>query len=339
MHVMFATSEAAPYSKTGGLADVCSALPKALAGLGIKASIVTPLHKSVREHFLHTNERLEALYGVTLNVPIGGEMKRAGVQRAQLPGTNVDVYFIEHNDYFNRDGLYNRDGADYRDNSERFAFFSRATLELIRELNLEVDVLHANDWQTGLIPAYLDSIYQSRSRFESNSLFGGSTRPRITEARSELFDRIKTVITIHNLRHQGRFWKGEFELTGLDWSLFSYDKMEFYGQMNYLKTGIVFSDAVTTVSPRYAEEIQSEEFGEKLQGVLQLRANDLVGILNGIDVDEWNPKTDAEIAANYDAETYETGKAACKAALQRESNLPLDPRAPLFGVVSRFDPQ
>ncbi|MBR4753239.1 MAG: glycogen synthase [Thermoguttaceae bacterium] len=342
MHVMFVASEATPYSKTGGLADVCSALPKALSQLGCKVSIVTPLYKCAREYFTHSNERLESMYGVTLEAVVGRETKRAGVQRTKLSGSEVDVYFIEHDDYFNRDGIYNNQGVDYSDNCERYSFFSRSALELIRVLNLDVDVINANDWQTGLVPVYLDSIYKTRSRFEYDSIFGGAGRPRYDASvrqGANPFDRIKTVITIHNLRHQGRFWRGAMDLTGLDWSLFTYDKMEFYGQLNMLKSGLVFSDAITTVSPKYAQEIQTEECGERLRGVLQTRSQDLRGILNGIDVDEWNPATDKAIAANYTSETFPIGKPKCKAALQREMGLPEDPNVPLFGVVSRFDPQ
>ena len=339
MHVLLSSSEVTPFSKTGGLADVCSALPKALVRLGCKASIVTPFYKCVREYFERTGERLEDLYGVTLSAPVGRETKKAGVLKANLDG--VDVYFVVHDDFFNRDGLYNYRGVDHGDNCERFCFFSRCVLELIKRLNLDVDVVHANDWQTGLVPVYLDAVYKSRSRFDVTSDFGAIVRPSFDRnpGDADIFDKIKSVITIHNLRHQGRFWRGAMDITGLDWSYFTYDKMEFYGQLNLLKSGIVFSDAVTTVSPRYAEEIQTEEFGEKLQGVLQLRSQSLRGILNGVDRDEWNPATDPMIAANYDANTVDVGKPKCKEALQRTLGLNPDPNAPLLGVVSRFDAQ
>lgn len=344
MHILFATSEATPWSKTGGLADVCSALPKALSQIGRKVTIVSPYYKCVRRWFeQNTGQEPEALYGVTLSVPIGRESRKAGVRKATMPDADVDVYFIEHNDYFDRDGIYNQQGSDYSDNCDRFAFFSRAVLELIARLEPDVDILHVNDWQTALVPVYLDALYRSRSRFDSGSLFGGTARPRMSVAGagvpSECFDRIRTVLTIHNLRHQGRFWRGAMERIGLDWSLFTYDKMEFYGQLNMLKSGLIFSDAITTVSPRYAEEIQTEEFGERLQGVLSGRSNELVGILNGIDQDEWNPSKDAFLAANYDAKTYKVGKAKCKASLQRQLGLPVEADVPLLGVVSRFDSQ
>ncbi|MBQ9874847.1 MAG: glycogen synthase [Thermoguttaceae bacterium] len=338
MRVLFVSSEATPYSKTGGLADVCGALPKALAALGNQTALVTPFYKCAREYFERTGAPLERIYGATIEAPIGGRAKQAGVLRTKLEG--VDVYFIEHNDYFDRDGLYNNQGVDHADNCERFSFFSRAALELINVLDLDFDIVHANDWQTALVSVYLDAVYKSRSRFSGDGPFLGSVRPHLGGGRnSEKFDKMKSILTIHNLRHQGRFWRGAMDLTGLDWSLFTYDKMEFYGQLNLLKSGVVFSDAITTVSPQYAREIQTEGFGEKLQGVLQMRSADLYGVLNGIDVDEWNPATDKAIPANYDVDSFEVGKAKCKEELQRQLGLSVDPNAPLLGVVSRFDVQ
>ncbi|MDO5308335.1 MAG: glycogen/starch synthase [Planctomycetia bacterium] len=347
MDIMFVASEVAPYSKTGGLADVCSALPKALDHLGHNVILVTPLYKCVREYFQRMAQPLEQLYGVTLEAPVGKLTKRAGVCRATLPESNVTIYFIEHDDYFNRDGLYNQGQVDYQDNCARYSFFCRCALELIRRLSLHVDIIHANDWQTGLIPVFLDTIYKSEeaSRFyeQSQVSWGERFRPRIDRMIDEygksLYDHIKTVITIHNLRHQGKFCRDAMDLVGLDWSLFTFDKLEFYGQLNLLKAGLVFSDLITTVSPRYAEEIQTVEFGERLQGVLQCRASDLVGILNGVDIDEWNPATDPTLAANYDVDSFKVGKAICKASLQKKVGLPQDPETPLFGVVSRFDAQ
>ena len=343
MHILFVTSEATPWSKTGGLADVCSALPKTLSLLGRKVSIVTPYYRCVRDWFLkNRGAEPEAMYGVTLNAPMGKNECRGGVRKATLDGTNATVYFIEHNDFYGREGIYNYQGVDYADNFQRFAFLSRASLELIRRLSLEVDIIHVNDWQTALVPVYLDTLYRSRSRLDSGISFGRVAYPKITDVAGDdapLFDRIKTVLTIHNLRHQGRFWRGAMDSLGLDWSLFSYDKMEFYGQVNYLKSGVVFADAITTVSPQYAQEIQTKFFGERLQGVLRERANDLVGILNGIDTEEWNPAKDEYIPANYDVEHIYPGKSECKARLQEELGLPVEPKTPLLGVVSRFDPQ
>lgn len=340
MFVLFAASEATPYSKTGGLADVCSALPKALSRAGHKVAIVTPYYRCVREYFERTCEKLEGLNSKPLKVRVGKEDKFPGVLRAKLPDSDVDVYFIEYDDYFNREGLYNHNGVDHNDNCERFVFFSRAVLELIERENLDVDVVHANDWQTALVPVFLDAAYKSKSRFDGNQFAFPSFRPRldVDPERAKKFDKIKSVLTIHNLRHQGRFWRDAMDLTALDWSFFTYDKMEFYGQLNMLKAGVVFSDAITTVSPKYAEEIQTEEYGERLQGVLQRRSADLYGILNGIDTDEWNPAADPYLPAAYDCDNLE-GKAVCKEELQKELGLDVKPSAPLFGVVSRLDAQ
>lgn len=348
--VLFASSEVAPWSKTGGLADVCSALPKALDKQGLRVSIVTPYYRCVRQWFLDREGKEPApIFGLTLHAPIAHERRVAGVRRTTIPGTNVVAYFVEHNDYFDRDGIYNSQGVDYQDNCDRFAFFCRCVLELIknyRDFNgrpvLDVDVVHVNDWQTALVPVYLDAIYRSSPQLGGGSVFA-TARPRLTSPESqgndEVFANIKTVLTIHNLRHQGRFFRGAMDRIGLDWSLFTFDKMEFYGQLNLLKSGLVFSDLITTVSPRYAEEIKTEEFGERLQGVVAGRSADLYGVLNGIDPEEWDPKKDKYLPRNYDQDTFEEGKRVCKAALQREFGLPENPDAPLLGVVSRLDQQ
>lgn len=348
--VLFASSEVAPWSKTGGLADVCSALPKALDKQGLNVSIVTPYYRCVRQWFLdHEGKEPSPIFGLTLHAPIAHERRVAGVRRTTIPGTNVVAYFIEHNVYYDRDGIYNYQGVDYQDNCDRYAFFCRCVLELIknyRDFNgrpvLDVDVIHVNDWQTALIPVYLDAIYRSSSKLGGDSVFA-TARPRLTSPESQgsddVFAKTKTVLTIHNLRHQGRFFRGAMDRVGLDWSLFTFDKMEFYGQLNLLKSGVVFSDLITTVSPRYAEEIRTEEFGEKLQGVIAGRADDLYGVLNGVDREEWDPRTDRFLPQTYDENTFQEGKRVCKAALQQECGLPQNPDVPLFGVVSRLDAQ
>ncbi|MGI6402161.1 MAG: glycogen synthase [Thermoguttaceae bacterium] len=357
IHVLFATSEISPWSQTGGLADVCGALPKALDQLTIpetgekayRVSIVTPYYRCVKTWFGSRNEpEPEALYGKTLRVPIARNLRKAGVRKTTIPGTDVDVYFIEHNDYYDRAGMYNYQGIDYDDNCDRFAFLSRCVLELIKELNLDVDIIHANDWQTAIIPVYLDALYRDRCRrgdstFDYVMSYADVVRPPMSRAGSgecsDVFNKVKTILTIHNLRHQGRFYREAMERIGLDWSLFTLDKMEFYGQLNFLKSGIVFADALTTVSPKYAEEIQTENYGEKLQGVLKSRSADLYGILNGIDLDTWNPATDKYLPANYDISSYKEGKAKCKEELQRKVGITVNPDVPLLGVVSRFDVQ
>ncbi|MGD0899568.1 MAG: glycogen/starch synthase, partial [Thermoguttaceae bacterium] len=212
---------------------------------------------------------------------------------------------------------YGADGKDYIDNCERFVFFSRAVMEAIRLLDLGVDVLHANDWQTGLAPAYLKTEY----------------------ARVPRYQRIASLLTVHNIAFQGQFWHWDMLLTGLDWKYFNWRQMEFHGKLNLLKTGMVFADSISTVSPRYAQEIQSGTHGSGLEGVLQYRRDVLSGILNGIDPDDWNPAADPHLAVRYGAETAAAGKAACKAALQQEVGLPQAADVPLVASIGRLTDQ
>jgi len=252
--------------------------------------------------------------GIDFIVPIGSKMVTGHLLRGAMPGGQVPVYLVEQDQYYDRDELYSVDGKDYIDNCERFVFFSRAVLEAIRLLDLQVDVLHANDWQTGLIPAYLKIEYHSVPRYQ----------------------RIASLLTIHNLSYQGQFWHWDMLLTGLDWKYFNWHQMEFHGNLNLLKTGMVFADSISTVSPRYAQEIQSSPLGCGLEGVLQYRHEVLSGILNGIDPHEWDPATDPHLAANYAADTVSHGKPICKAALQKELGLPQEPGVPLVGMVGRL---
>ncbi|MDO5552898.1 MAG: glycogen/starch synthase [Planctomycetia bacterium] len=343
MNILFATSEAAPFAKTGGLADVCSALPDSLSQLGHNVSIILPAYSQIYSAGLAIEST-----GKELVIPVGTKTVRGELLYSHLPDSRVTVYFVRHDDYYHRDGLYNSGGVDYPDNCERFVFFCRSVLESIRLLNLPVDLIHANDWQTGLVPAYLNILYKSKSPHKIEStLFADASEenimsPQQLEHAHQYYDAIHTVFTIHNMRHQGRFWRWDMALTGIDWRYFTFDRMEFYNQLNLLKTGIIFSDAVTTVSPRYAQEIQTEGFGEKLQGVLRYRSDVLSGILNGIDVTHWNPETDVfldEPYARYNTQTVFENKPKCKRALQKEFGLPELPEVPLFGIVSRFDSQ
>jgi starch synthase len=239
------------------------------------------------------------------------------VLKSRLPDASVRVVLIDQPEYFDRSGLYQDGGEDYRDNCERFVFFSRAIIEAARVLDLRPDVIHANDWQTGLLPALL----------------------AIECERESEFDRTASVFTVHNMAFQGTFWHWDMLLTGLDWKYFNWKQMEFFDHLNLLKTGIVFADMVTTVSPTYAREIQTPEFGCGLEGVLHSRRDDLAGILNGVDIDVWNPQTDRHLAANYSAETFEFGKAACKAQLQAQLHLPQRGDVPLLGMISRMTDQ
>ena len=341
VNIVFVSSEVTPFAKTGGLADVCGVLPSALARLGHNVSVIMPAYRQIAD--AHTP--IEST-GLPLCVPVGDKEVWGAILKSRLPNSDVPIYFMQHDHYFHRDGLYNSGGIDYQDNCERFVFFCRAVFSAIEQLGLAPDILHANDWQTGLIPAYLNTIYRKeRKLHEQTNFFGGDLlhgsreNADLSSETASVWEKVRTVFTIHNMRYQGRFWHWDMRLTGIDWRYFTYDKMEFYGQLNLLKTGIIFADAITTVSPEYAKEIQTEGFGEKLQGVLRYRNSALSGILNGIDTAEWNPATDPAIAANFDETTVFENKPKCKSALQREFGLDENPNAPLFGIVSRFDPQ
>ena len=309
MNILLATSEAVPFAKTGGLADVCGALPVELARLGHQAAVILPAYRQTR----YCGQPIEPL-GIDFIVPIGSKMVTGHLLRSTMPGGTVPVYLVQQDQYYDRDELYSVDGKDYIDNCERFVFFSRAILEAIRLLELKVDVLHVNDWQTGMIPAYLKIEYQSVPRYGA----------------------IASLLTVHNISYQGQFWHWDMLLTGLDWKYFNWHQMEFHGNLNLLKSGMAFADSINTVSPRYAQEIQSSPLGCGLEGVLQYRHDVLSGILNGIDPNEWNPATDPHLAANYTVETVGQGKPICKAALQKELGLPREPAAPLVGIVGRL---
>ncbi|MCC6125454.1 MAG: glycogen synthase GlgA [Pirellulales bacterium] len=312
MNILIATSEAVPFAKTGGLADVCGALPIELARLGHHPILILPAYRQTH----YCGQPIEPL-GIEFIVPIGSKMVTGHLLRSVMPGTQSPVYLIRQDQYYDRDQLYSVDGKDYIDNCERFVFFSRAVLEAIRLLGLQVDVIHANDWQTGLIPAYLAIEYRKRPRYQN----------------------IAGLFTIHNLAFQGQFWHWDMLLTGLDWKYFNWHQMEFHGHLNLLKTGLVFADSINTVSPRYAMEIQSSPLGCGLEGILQFRRDVLSGILNGIDPDEWNPATDPHLPARYDAENYRRMKPICKAALQHELGLPQEAGLPLVGTIGRLTEQ
>ena len=312
MNILLATSEAVPFAKTGGLADVCGALPIELSRLGHKPALILPAYRATG----YCGLPIEPL-GVDFIVPIGSKMVTGHLLRSRLPECDTPVYLIQQDQYFDRDELYRADGKDYIDNCERFVFFCRAVLETIRLLDLQVDLIHANDWQTGLVPAYLKTEYSGHPRYE----------------------QIASLLTIHNLAYQGTFWHWDMLLTGLDWKHFNWREMEFHGKLNLLKTGLVYADSINTVSPRYAKEIQSAPLGCGLEGVLQHRSSELSGILNGIDVKQWNPATDPHLAANYDVATVAEGKPVCKAALQEELGLPVVADVPLIGLITRLADQ
>jgi starch synthase len=312
VNILLATSEAVPFAKTGGLADVCGALPVELTRLGHQAAVILPAYRQTR----YCGQRIEPM-GIDFIVPIGSKTVTGHLLRSTMPDGKTPVCLVEQDQYFDREQLYSADGKDYIDNCERFVFFSRAVLEAIRLLDLHIDVLHANDWQTGLTPAYLKIEYRGIPRYQ----------------------RIASLLTVHNISYQGQFWHWDMLLTGLDWKYFNWRQMEFHGNLNLLKTGMVFADSINTVSPRYAQEIQSSPLGCGLEGVLQYRRESLSGILNGIDPQEWDPAVDPHLPSNYSADTVAQVKPICKAAVRKELGLPLDASGPLLGFVGRITDQ
>jgi len=313
MQVLIASSEVVPFAKTGGLADVAGALPLALAREGVQASIILPCYQGMEKKWSPKDT------GVRAQVPIliGDQVveKQGQILETRLNDA-VPVYFVKCDEYYDRPTLYGTPEGDFPDNAARFTFFSRATLQFLKARGLKPDVIHCHDWQSALIPVYLKTL------LKDDPLLGG----------------VKTVFTVHNLGYQGSFWKWDMKLIGLDWEWFTPDYLEFYGQVNFLKGGLLFSDLINTVSKGYAKEIQTAEYGCGLEGVLQSRQKDLFGLLNGIDYTIWNPATDSKLAATYSAKNLK-GKAACKRELQKRFGLPEEPRAPLVGCISRLADQ
>jgi starch synthase len=324
--VLLAAPEVLGFAKTGGLADVAASLPRALARRGRACAVILPLYRSARTGPLPLEPT-----GLRFTVPVGKRSVPGRLWRSELPGSPVPVYLVEQPDYYERDdlsegrGLYQftrPDGRvqDYPDNCERFVFFCRAVLEAVALLDAPPDVLHLNDWETGLVPVYLREVY----------------RRQPDPARRQRYARLRTLLTIHNVAYQGLFWHWDMAVTGLDWRLFNYRQLEFHGYLNFLKAGIVFADRLTTVSPTYAREIQTPYYGCGLYGTLAERQSALSGILNGIDTDVWDPLSDPHLPAHYDARTVREGKAACKAALQRELGLADGPGPPLLAMIARL---
>ena len=310
MNILLASSEVHPFSKTGGLADMAGALAKALARAGHEVRIVTPLYRGVRERFpqIHPMDWY-------FDLPLGNRRVHATLWSLQ-PEERLEVYFIQQSVFFDRSALYQENDSSYHDNADRFIFFSKCIVHLARYLPWRADVVHVHDWQTALAPALIT--HQQRAE-------GWGNRPA-------------TCMTIHNLAYQGIFPPDAFALTNLPLDFFTMEGAEFYGHLNCLKAGIAFADAITTVSPRYAREIMTEELGHGLDGILRRRQRQLFGILNGVDYDEWNPAHDPFLPAAYTA-TKMGGKNACKSALQREIGLPETSETPLFGTISRLADQ
>jgi starch synthase len=309
LNILITASEAHPFAKEGGLADVVGALPKFLKARGHEVRIVMPRYYQVdREKY-----QLRALPGV-LTVPMGiiGEMYCA-VLEGRLPGSEVPVYFLEHEEYYGRDPLYEKENRGYLDNDNRFIFLSRASLELCKMIDFTPDVVHAHDWHTAAVPLFMNTIYRHDSH--------------LSEAAS--------LLTIHNMQHQGSFYQGALDVLGVGWEHFTFLELEMENQVNLLKGGIYHATLLNTVSNGYAREIQTQAFGWGLEGVVRERSGALAGILNGVDYQEWNPESDPHLAANYSACDL-SGKAVCKRELQRSMGLPERSDLPLIGLVSRL---
>ena len=304
LNILFAASEAVPFSKSGGLADVCGALPKALAGKGHNVVVVMPRYWGITPDDKKTV--IEAM-----GVPIGKQTIWCRVLETQVG--KVKYCFIEHNGYFGRSGLYDDGKWEYYDNAERFGFFSKAVLQLCKDTDFRADIIHCNDWQTALIPAYL----------------------KITEKDSLFFKNTASVFTIHNIGHQGVFPGGKYDFLGLGKENFTEPKFESWGKTHFMKGGIFYADAITTVSPSYAEEILTPGGGTGLAPYLERRMDDISGILNGADYDSWNPEKDDMIPRKYSVLDI-SGKAECKRALQREFQLDDAPNVPVIGMVTRL---
>jgi starch synthase len=305
--VLFVSSEIAPFAKTGGLADVSSALPKSLHKQGAEVKAVMPLYSSVNRE----------IYGLKQIMPsacvhMGNCEEWYSVYSADMDG--VETYFIEFSKYFDRAGIYHTKAGEYADNPYRFAFFCRAALQLSRDLRFKPDIIHCNDWQTGLIPYYI--------RKGDDFFFNGS----------------KTVITVHNIGYQGTYGADVLEYAKIDKNDFHAETFESFGGINFLKGGLSYADKITTVSPSYAKEIQGSVGGGGLHELLSYRKYDLVGILNGIDTDEWNPKTDKYIPQNYTIKSLKKKKVN-KLALQERFFLERDENIALFAFIGRFAEQ
>ena len=312
LKILFIASEAYPFAKTGGLADVGGALTGALKQLGADVRVVMPFYETVRKGGFECSRLIEKM-----EVPLGSRRLAADVYQTHSEA-GVPVYLIRREDFYDRPNLYGPPGDEYYDNLERFSYLAHAAIQVGRNLSFRPDVVHCHDWQTGLVAPLLKGPYGDLFEFRN----------------------VPIVFTIHNLRFQGRFPKEKLPVTGLpEKQFFHSDGVEFWGDVSLLKAGIVYSDAVTTVSPTYAYEIQNTEFGEGMDGVLRSRHEDLFGILNGVDYRTWNPETDTHLPAHFTPDDL-TGKERCKSYLVNELGLnSAMVERPLLGVVSRLDKQ
>ncbi|MDD8017282.1 MAG: glycogen synthase GlgA [Bacteroidota bacterium] len=315
LNILFVTSEVEPFAKTGGLADVSGALPQIIKELGHEIRIMMPRYGTIseRKFKLHDVIRLREI-----SIPFGNESKTGHVNSSFISNlkAKVQVYFLANSDFYNRAGLYTNPDTkkDYSDNDLRFIFFCRGVLETLKKLGWQPDIIHCNDWQTGLIPAYVKTMYKD----------------------DPFFKNVKTVFTVHNLGYQGSFPAQAFDKTGLPGKVFTMDGVEFYGNLNFMKAGLVYADVITTVSEKYAEEITtSPEYGFGMEGILKKRKKDLHGIINGIDYNVWNPETDPHVDQRYDIKSLE-GKEQNKIALCKKFGLEYHAGTPVIGCITRL---
>ncbi len=311
MKIVHVSSEQHPFIKTGGLADVVESLSRHTAKQGHEVISFLPLYRTIREsEWFAKAQRRHSIF-----IQLGDEAYEGEVYRLKL-GRRLELYLIGRDEFFDRSYPYGTKARDYSDNDARFIFYCKAVVDTLIRENIHADILHCHDWQSALVPIFA----------------------RVEEAYKGLQVGMRSLLTIHNLAFQGVFPDRAFDLTNLPSAFFSIDGLEYYGQVNFLKCGILFADGVTTVSPNYAREILLPEFGCGLEGVLQQRQNELHAILNGIDINAWNPKTDIHIPANYTVRNLDR-KRENKEALLKKVNLPKKPGAPLYGLVSRLTDQ
>ena len=312
MRILFASAEVSPIAKTGGLGDVVGSLPKELAKMGHEVILFMPLYRQARDWFDRSGELVEQTLPTT-QILWANWAAEATFFRTTLPGTDIPLYLVGNNHFFNRDQIYSPRPDGYDDGVERYAFFCRAVIRGCELLSIAPEVVHAHDWHTALLPAYLHSGLRT----------------------SDVFRSTRSVYTIHNLNYQGIGSPAQFAAVGLHSRYWAPDALEHFGQVNLMKGGIIFADQITTVSPNYAREIQTPALGAGLDGVLRSLSFKLTGILNGIDMDEWNPATDPHTPANYEAGQLD-GKALSKHSLLDEARLRSKPKRPLFSFVSRL---
>lgn len=308
LKILFVSAEVYPFAKTGGLADVSGALPPALKKLGHDIRVIMPKYPCTAK----AGRKIKSL---KLDLNLSGFNEKGSLFKSDL-ADEVPVYLIKHDGYFNRKHIYGEPGSDYPDSVERFSFFCQAALEAVKSLDFKPDIIHCNDWHTGLIPVYLKSLYRE----------------------DPWFSQTKTLFSIHNLGYQGNFPHSHLKVTGLDDSLFTEEGLEFYDQISFLKGGLIFSDTLSTVSPTYSQEIQTPDLGFGMQGILQKRSDCLHGILNGVDETVWNPRTDPLIPANYGPKSL-AQKKQCREDLIKTFALRLNKKTPILCMITRLSQQ